>query len=70
MTRQDTPNRSAQHRRPGDVPEQDYGVRQEDIRKDVAKRLRKACRHLSDEDFAALVEKIVKVQLKSEGRSR
>lgn len=41
-------------------------ARQEAIRADVAKRLRKACSHLSDEAFAALVDKIVGVQLKAE----
>lgn len=41
-------------------------ARQEAIRADVAKRLRKACSHLNDEAFALLVDKIVAVQLKAE----
>jgi hypothetical protein len=36
------------------------------IRRDVAQRLRKACVHLSDEEFDELVDKIVKVQLEGE----
>jgi hypothetical protein len=49
---------------------QDDNPRYEMIRKDVAHRLRKACSHLSDEEFAALVDRIVKIQLAGEGRSR
>lgn len=41
-------------------------ARQEAIRADVAKRLRKACSHLSDDAFALLVDKIVSVQLRAE----
>ncbi len=44
--------------------------RYEMIRKDIALRLRKACSHLGDEEFAALVDRIVKIQLGGEGRSR
>jgi hypothetical protein len=36
------------------------------IRRDVARRLRKACSHLSDEAFDELVDKIVNVQLEGE----
>jgi len=46
--------------------EAERSARQEAIRADVARRLRKACSHLSDEAFAALVDKIVGVQLKGE----
>ena len=41
-------------------------LRHEAIRVDVARRLRKACSHLSDEEFAALVDKIAGVQLRAE----
>ena len=36
------------------------------IRADIARRLRKACSYLGNEEFAALVDKMVEVQLKSE----
>jgi hypothetical protein len=70
MARQDPPNRGITRPPLGNVFEQDDNIRHESIRKDIANRLRKACSHLNDEDFAALVQEIVKVQLKSEGRSR
>jgi hypothetical protein len=41
-------------------------ARHDMIRADIARRLRKACSYLGDEEFAALVDKIVEVQLKSE----
>ena len=68
MTRQDTPNGGTR------LPlinsfEQADTLRHERIRKDISKRLRNACSHLPDEDFAALVETMVGHQLKSEGRS-
>ena len=44
--------------------------RLESLKRDIAKRLLKACRDLTDEDFAALVEKIARVQLRGEARSR
>ena len=46
--------------------EAERSARHEAIRADVARSLRKACSHLSDEAFAALVDKIVGVQLKAE----
>jgi hypothetical protein len=70
MTKQHTPKGGAARPLHDEVLEQEYHIRHEDIRKDIAQRLRNACSHLSDEEFAALVQKIVKVQLKSEGRSR
>jgi hypothetical protein len=70
MTKQDKPKGGTARPLPDEVFEQADGIRHEAIRKDIAKRLRKACSHLSEEDFAALVQEIVKVQLKSEGRSR
>ena len=70
MTRQDTPNGGTPRLALGNALEQADKTRHEDIRKDIAQRLRKACSHLNDEDFAALVQKIVKVQLKSERGSR
>jgi hypothetical protein len=48
--------------------EPDANPRHEVIRKDIAQRLRKSCSHLSDEEFVALVEKLLKVQLKGERR--
>lgn len=69
MTRQDTPGGSTRPR-VTDIFEQADNVRHERIRKDIATRLRKACSHLPDDDFAALVETMVMHQLKSEGRSR
>ena len=54
--------------RPLTAVERKDSVRHEAIRADVAKRLRKACTHLNEKEFAALVDKIVKVQLKGEKR--
>ena len=45
-------------------------LRTKRIREDIAKRLRRACSYLSDEDFAALVDKMTNTQLHFEGRSR
>jgi hypothetical protein len=70
MIRKDTPKGGMARPSLGDLFEQENSIRHEDIRKDIATRLRKACSHLTEEDFAALVLRIVKVQLKSEGRSR
>jgi hypothetical protein len=39
------------------------------VRKDIATRLRKSCGHLSDDEFALLVERIARVQLRTESRS-
>ena len=54
--------------KPMDAFERKENPRYDAIRKDVANRLRKACGHLSAEEFAALVDKIVEVQLKGEKR--
>jgi hypothetical protein len=70
MTRQNTPKGGNTRHSRGESLEQADSLRHDAIRKDVANRLRKACSHLSEEDFAALVQQIVNVQLKSEGRSR
>jgi hypothetical protein len=40
----------------------------EAIRNDIATRLRRACSYMSDEEFAALVDKMVKTQFGGEGR--
>jgi hypothetical protein len=40
--------------------------RYEAIRFDIATRLRRACSYMSDEEFAALVDKLVKAQFGSE----
>jgi hypothetical protein len=50
-------------------PDERHNQRHEEIRRDVAKRLKKSCASLSEEDFAVLVERIVKVQLGHEGKS-
>jgi hypothetical protein len=42
--------------------------RHEAIRRDISNRLRKMCSNLSDEEFAALVEKMLQVQLAGERR--
>jgi hypothetical protein len=44
-------------------------LRAKSIRDDISKRLRRVCSHLSDEEFDALVDKMTKNQLHSEGRS-
>jgi hypothetical protein len=46
--------------------EEARNARHEMIRADIARRLRNACSYLGDEEFAALVDKLVEVQLKSE----
>lgn len=70
MATQNTPKGGIARLSLGDVFEQADSIRHEAIRKDIATRLRKACDHLSDDDFAALVHRIVKVQLMSERHSR
>lgn len=45
-------------------------LRAKRIREDISKRLRRVCSHLSDEEFADLVDKMTKNQLHFEGRSR
>jgi hypothetical protein len=42
--------------------------RREMIRADIAKRLRNVCRHLSDQEFAKLVESMVDQKIKGERR--
>jgi hypothetical protein len=55
--------------RASDLFAQEKLVRIEKVRADIARRLRKACGHLSEEDFAILVEKLTRVQLGGEGGS-
>jgi hypothetical protein len=43
--------------------------RREAIRKDITRRLRGSCSNLSEEAFAALVERILGVQIKGETKS-
>lgn len=45
------------------------GVRLEKLRTDIAARLGNACCELSAEDFALLVDKIARVQLRGERRA-
>jgi hypothetical protein len=49
-----------------DVVRQENSRRYEAIRIDITTRLRHACCYMSDEEFAALVEKMVKTQFKGE----
>ena len=49
--------------------EEERDLRAHTIRTDISKRLRRACSYLSDEDFAVLVEKMTREQLRGEGRS-
>lgn len=67
MIRRELPEDSGERRTSAD---QDRKARHEALRKDIAGRLRKGCSHLNDEEFATLVDKIVKVQLAGERRSR
>jgi hypothetical protein len=46
----------------GEVP----SSRKEAIRADIARRLRKICAHLPDEEFKQLVDKMAERQLKAE----
>jgi hypothetical protein len=55
--------------RASDLFAQDKLVRTEKVRSDISARLRKACSHLSEEEFNALVEKMIRVQLGGEGHS-
>ena len=43
-------------------------LRAEKIREDIAKRVRPVCMDLSDEEFAALIDKMTREQLRGEGR--
>ena len=48
--------------------EDERDLRTQAIRTDIAKRLRRACSHLSDEEFSVLVEKMTNEQMRGEGR--
>jgi len=50
--------------------QQDTDARVAKIRLDIGRRLRKACNHLSEEEFATLVEGMMRVQLAGENRLR
>jgi hypothetical protein len=43
-------------------------ARRESVRADIAKRIRRACTHLSDEEFSRLVDEMTDRQLKGERR--
>jgi hypothetical protein len=43
--------------------EQEDQLRFDEVRKSIARRLKKACSHLSVEDFDVLVEKMARVQV-------
>ena len=45
-------------------------LRAETIRDDIAIRLRPICSHLTDEDFSALIERMVTAQLLRERRAQ
>ena len=45
-------------------------ARMEKVRAEIARRLKNACSHLSEEEFEVLVDRMTKVQLGGEGRSR
>jgi hypothetical protein len=45
-------------------------ARAEELRSDIAARLRRVCSNLSDEQFAALVHEIADVKLRYEDRER
>ena len=48
---------------PNIFPDERNDQRREDIRRDIAKRLKKSCASLSEEEFVVLVERMLKVQL-------
>jgi hypothetical protein len=50
--------------------ESENNSRREAIRRDIAHRLRRSCSHLSEDAFAALVDKIMRVQIAGEARSQ
>jgi len=64
----DTP-RSARSHATANIYDAETNARQEMISADVVRRLRKACHYLSDEEFAALVDKIVNTQMSAERRA-
>jgi hypothetical protein len=43
-----------------------HSARKEVIRNDIARRLRKVCAHLSDEDFKHLIERMTEQKLRGE----
>lgn len=56
-----------------DIPSllaQDDKVTAEKVRRGIATRLQKSCSHLSEKEFADLVDKMTSVELGSERRSR
>jgi hypothetical protein len=61
---------------PTEIPKTAAVLRREDnarietIRSDIAVRLQKSCTNLPREEFATLVDKIMGVQIRGEGRSR
>lgn len=57
------------HKAPANF-EQGEQLRIEKIRSDLAARLKKACSHLPEEEFRVLLDKMTRVQLGGEGRSK
>ena len=49
--------------------EAEHNPRHDELRKDIAKRLKRACSNLSEHEFSALVDKILKVQITGEKRA-
>jgi hypothetical protein len=45
-------------------------LRKEKVRSDLAARLKKACSYLNEEEFSVLLDKMTRVQLGGEGRSK
>ena len=45
-------------------------LRTEKVRSDLAARLKKACSYLSEDEFSVLLDKMTKVQLGGEGRTK
>ena len=45
-------------------------LRTEKIRSDLAQRLKNVCSYLSEEEFRVLLDKMTRVQLGGEGRSK
>ena len=50
--------------------QQDSNARIEKVRSDIAERLEKSCGNLPAAEFAALVDKMTRVQLNGERRAR
>ena len=51
---------------PLDPPDDGPVSREEAVRSDLAKRLRRVCGHLSDEDFGRLIEQMAERQIRGE----